>query len=238
MKRFLLAVSFLTPFPLGPKDYYPLDLARSAVFFPLVGFGIGALLFLLQSLVLLRAKDPLLAAFVVLVAWVALTRGLHIDGVADVCDALFAQGRERGAVLKDPRVGTFGVLGIVGVLGAKGILVMRCGAFPLVLAPVFGRTVALLFGSFFRALPREERGLAEEFVGKVPWYVFSFWALGIGVLGFLVSGWPAALKTLASFGIMFTLGKGMARVFGGLNGDMVGAGIEWGEAVWLSLWSA
>ncbi|MBC7217690.1 MAG: adenosylcobinamide-GDP ribazoletransferase [Candidatus Caldatribacterium sp.] len=242
MKRLVrllrFAVSFLTPFPVGSGNYEPGDLAQSAVFFPLVGLGIGALLSFTRSSLLKWTGDSLLAAFVTLFAWILLTRGLHIDGVADVCDALFAPKGKRELILKDPRVGTFGVLGILFVLGAKGVVLARLsgGVFPLLLAPVFGRAVALLFGAFFRALPREERGLAEEFVGRVPKLAFVLWAFGIGGMGFLALGWRGVLKTALSFGIMFTLGRGMARFFGGLNGDMVGAGIEWGEAIWLFLW--
>lgn len=238
VRLFRLSVSFLTPFPLDSGEYRPGDLAQSAVFFPLVGFGIGWVLFLVRSLTFAKTEDTLLSAFATLFSWIFLTRGLHIDGVADVCDALWAEREKRWDILKDPRVGTFGVLGISFVLGAKGVLLARLsgGAFPLVLAPLFGRTVTLLFGAFFKAPPRETPGLAEEFVGRVPRSVFFLWALGIGVLSFFVLGWPGVLKTLVSFGIMFTLGKGMARVFGGVNGDVLGAGVEWGEVVWLFLW--
>lgn len=238
MQLFRLSVSFLTLVPLGSGEYRPGDLAKSALFFPLVGFCIGWALFFVRSFILARTQDTLLSAFVTLFFWVFLTRGLHIDGVADVCDALWAEREKRQSILKDPRVGTFGVLGIAFVLGAKWVLLVRLseGAFPLVLAPLFGRTVTLLFGAFFRAPLRETPGLAEEFVGRVPRFVFSLWALGIGVLSFFALGWPGVLKTLVSFGIMFTLGKGMARAFGGVNGDVVGAGVEWGEVVWLFLW--
>lgn len=238
VRLFRLSVSFLTPFPLDPGGYEPKDLARSAVFFPLVGLGIGWMLFLVHSLVFWRTHDSLLSAFASLFLWVLLTRGFHLDGVADVCDALWAPREKRQAILKDPRVGTFGVLGIFFVLSAKGLILARLlgDAFPLVFAPLFGRAVALLFGAFFSPPPREVKGLAEEFVGKVPWYIFCLWALGISIYGFCTLGGSAVLKTLASFGIMFTLGKGMAQAFGGINGDAVGAGIEWGEVVWLFFW--
>lgn len=233
-----LSVSFLTSLPLDPGEYRPGDLAKAAVFFPLVGLGIGWVLFLVYSVVSVEAQDPLLATFATLLLWVLLTRGLHIDGVADVCDALWVQREKRQAVLKDPRIGTFGVLGILFVLGAKGMLLVRLsgGALPLVLAPLFGRTVALLFGAFFQVPPRETPGLAEEFVGRVSWSTFLLWAAAVAVLSFFIAEWRAVLKTLVSFGIMFTLGRGMARAFGGVTGDVVGAGVEWGEVVWLFLW--
>ncbi len=242
MKRALyllrLAVSFLTPLPLGGGMYRGGDLARASVFFPLVGLGIGGAVWGVRLAVVSRAGDPLLAGLLALFFWVMLTRGLHLDGVADVCDALFggSEQRERREILKDPRIGTFGVLGVVFVLGVKGVVLFRSeSAFSLFLAPAFGRVVALLFGAFFSPFPREEPGLGEEFLGKVPKMVFLGWGGGLYVVSFLAGGWTLALKTAAGFGIMFTLGKVLSRSFGGLNGDALGAGIEWGEALWLLL---
>lgn len=238
MQLFRLSVSFLTPLPVGPKMYEPGDLARSSVFFPLVGLGMGVVLRGLHPVTLRVVGDSLFAAWVTLGVWVALTRGFHIDGVADVFDALFAPSEEKVAILKDPRVGTFGVLGVLFTLGTKGFALAHLSGdfFPLLFAPLLGRTVALLFGAFFVPIPRKTPGLAEEFVGQVSPLLFLLWALGIGVLGFFLRGWDAVLKTLVTFGIMFTLGRGIARIFGGLNGDAVGAGVEWGETVWLLLW--
>jgi len=242
MKRTLyllrLAVSFLTPLPLGGGMYQGGDLARASVFFPLVGLGIGGAVWGVRLAVFSRTEDALLASLLALFFWVVLTRGLHLDGVADVCDALFGGGEEarRREILKDPRVGTFGVLGVIFVLGAKGVALFRPeSAFALFLAPAFGRAVALLFGAFFSPFPREEPGLGEEFLGKVPKMAFLGWGGGLCVVLFLAGGWTFALKTAAGFGIMFTLGKVLSQSFGGLNGDALGAGIEWGEALWLLL---
>jgi adenosylcobinamide-GDP ribazoletransferase len=171
-----------------------------------------------------------------LFVWVFLTRGLHLDGVADVCDALFS-GRDkegRRLILKDPRVGTFGVLGVLFTLGMKGVSVFGLhGSFPFLFTPVLGRTVALLFGAFFP--PSSPQGLGGEFVGKVGKGFFLFWLAVLLFWGLEVGGISALLKTLLTFGIMFTLGKKLSHSFGGLSGDMVGAGIEWGEALFLFL---
>lgn len=242
MRRILhflrLSVGFLTLLPVGIKTYEPGDLARASPLFPLVGAGVGITVWGVRFLAFTRTQDSLLAALCALFAWVAFTRGFHLDGVADVCDALFAGGgvKERRLVLKDPRVGTFGVLGILLVLGTKGVLLSQVEHFlPLLLAPVFGRVVVLLLGASFLPPLRESEGLAEEFVGKVPKEAFFLWAGGFCILGFFAGGWVIVLKTFAGFGIMFALGKVLSQRFGGLSGDVLGAGIEWGETLWLFL---
>lgn len=231
-----VAASFLTVFPVPQRGYQGGDLAYASFAFPLVGLGIGAVVWGARFLAEWRTGNPLLSSFLALFVWVFLTRGLHLDGVADVCDALFS-GRDkegRRLILKDPRVGTFGVLGVLFTLGMKGVSVFGLhGSFPFLFTPVLGRTVALLFGAFFP--PSSPQGLGGEFVGKVGKGFFLFWLAVLLFWGLEVGGISALLKTLLTFGIMFTLGKKLSHSFGGLSGDMVGAGIEWGEALFLFL---
>jgi len=88
MKRFALAVSFLTVIPVRLKEPpHPGDLGK-----PPVGFrdrrahgrpGCGGLFYGL-SLIL----PHLLAAALAVALWIALTGGLHLDGLADCCDGM------------------------------------------------------------------------------------------------------------------------------------------------------
>lgn len=231
-----IAVSFLTIFPVPRREYRGGDLACASFAFPLVGLGIGTIVWGARFLAEWRTKDPLFSSFLALLVWVFLTRGLHLDGVADVCDALFS-GRDkegRRLILKDPRVGTFGVLGVLFTLGIKGASIFGLHElFPFLFVPVLGRVVALLFGAFFS--PPSLQGLGGEFVGRVRKEVFLFWWAILLVWGFEVGGFSTLLKTIFTFGIMFTLGKKLSFSLGGLSGDVVGAGIEWGEAVFLFL---
>ena len=69
----------------------------------------------------LTGRASLLAAALVLVVWAALTGALHLDGWADCCDALFVPvDRARSLeIMKDPRVGGFGVVGLMLLLLVK-----------------------------------------------------------------------------------------------------------------------
>ncbi|HIJ95443.1 MAG TPA: adenosylcobinamide-GDP ribazoletransferase [Desulfuromonadales bacterium] len=115
MRLYLIALQFLTIIPLPfdtrcQKD----DLGRSTALFPLVGLTIGALLAGLNWLLAPWLARPLCDALLV-TALAAVTGGLHLDGLADVCDGLAARGgRERFlAVMKDSQVGAIGAVGLV-----------------------------------------------------------------------------------------------------------------------------
>jgi adenosylcobinamide-GDP ribazoletransferase len=59
--------------------------------------------------------------------WIAVTGGLHLDGLADLSDAMGAahHSRERFfEVLKDPHVGSFGVIALICAICSKLVLLM------------------------------------------------------------------------------------------------------------------
>src|SRR5205807_9205305 len=98
----------------------PARLVLASGYSSLVGLLLGLLLSLLALLL-----DPLLphlaVAALLLVALVLLTGGLHLDGLMDSCDGLFG-GRtpeRRLEIMRDSRVGSFGVLGGVCALLLK-----------------------------------------------------------------------------------------------------------------------
>jgi cobalamin 5'-phosphate synthase/cobalamin synthase len=108
----VMAVQFLTKFPtcLTPRWNEQLG-KRSIVFFPFAGALIGLLLGL-TSLVLIRLMPPMPAAACLTLLWIGCTGALHADGWMDTADALGShRSREQmRAIMKDPRVGAFGVI--------------------------------------------------------------------------------------------------------------------------------
>lgn len=121
MQSFLVALAFLTIIPIRFREM-PTEtaIARSRFWYPVVGLLLGSLLggwaYLLSLCI-----PPMLAAFLVLVLWVILTGALHLDGFGDLCDGLFGgkTPEDRLRIMKDPRRGTFGVVGTVLLLLGK-----------------------------------------------------------------------------------------------------------------------
>jgi len=118
---FLTAVLFFTRIPC-PKwvDHSPEILNKSSRYFSLVGILVGsisALLYTISSFVF----PPDIAIIISMITSVWVTGAFHEDGFADVCDG-FGGGWTKDKILtimKDSRLGTFGVSGLVFILSLK-----------------------------------------------------------------------------------------------------------------------
>jgi adenosylcobinamide-GDP ribazoletransferase len=112
IRRFLGAVQFLTVIPIRGETAPP---GACAAFYPCVGALLGAAGAGLYLLLPAADESPAIAAMLVLAFWTVATGALHEDGLADVADAVrsYRARQEILAILKDPRVGTFGALALV-----------------------------------------------------------------------------------------------------------------------------
>ena len=126
-RYFALAVQFLTVVRVRVADPVTEEDQRNAAwFFPVVGLVLGLALAVTGWLLRCLLPWPVVAALLV-VELVVLTGALHLDGLADTCDGFYA-GRERDDVLrimKDPHIGTMGVVGLICVLGLKAVALMN-----------------------------------------------------------------------------------------------------------------
>ena len=106
MLPFWIALQFLSSLPVRlPGMPRPEELGRSLLFYPLVGLLFGVLLWVLNAM--LGGVPLLLHAALLLTAWVLLSGGLHLDGLADSADAWLGGfgDRERTlSIMKDPVV--------------------------------------------------------------------------------------------------------------------------------------
>lgn len=245
MRGFILALQFLTRLPAPVvRDFQADDLARSAAWFPLVGLLLGGLLALLGLAA--QPFDPWLAALLVLLAWVWLTGGLHLDGLADTFDALGAAhcDRERFLqVLSDPHVGSFGVIALVLQLAAKLVLLgvaFGHGAplLALLLIPAWARLGALWWS---RSLPPLKPGLGERLAATLetchkaqPRFAWRAgrWLPAAWLLLLLAASLPFAGLWLAPLVLWFWQRFLRVKV-GGMTGDCLGAGVEVSESLLL-----
>jgi adenosylcobinamide-GDP ribazoletransferase len=242
---FLEAVRFLTVLPVSfgqaPSEMAAegdAPMARSIIYFPWVGAMLGVLVALIDWGLhyLLPAQ---VASAVVLVAWMGLTGGLHLDGLADTADGLLGGwDRERRlAIMKDSRLGSFGALALFAALLLKFSLL---GHLPwggrvqaLVLAPVLARWAMVQaivcypparqegLGHFFRQHAKaSDLALASILPLALSVACYSLWGLavfgGVSLLALLVDG-------------------AVMRSVGGLTGDTYGALCEIEEICVLAL---
>ncbi len=228
-RNYLAALGFLTR--LGPSSTNP-DMAASVPLFPAVGLTLGVCLAAPLALGLF-AGHPLAGGFFCAVANLVLTRGLHLDGFADVADAWgsLARGDRFFTIMKDSRIGAFGGMAlVVAILGQTclGAELLASGrVWLLAAAPTFGRALAVVLMRVCRDLARP--GLGSLFLpGATPrnvWLAGGFaLACCLGLGGLRATFWGVVFGGVS----VATLAR-MARRNGGINGDFLGAAIVAGE---------
>ncbi|MDD4953187.1 MAG: adenosylcobinamide-GDP ribazoletransferase [Desulfovibrionaceae bacterium] len=226
-RGFLVALGFLTRLaPARPADQD--DLSRAMAWLPAAGLVLG-LVALAPFYAGLFHGRPWVQAWLLAVLGLYLTRGLHLDGLCDIFDALgpHLSAERFWVVLKDSRTGAFGVL--AGALVVAGQVVLYAELFAalalgvLAWSFVLGRFAALALGRLTRDLARP--GLGAAFMaGATPG------ALGLGLAVTLVSGlvlvpWPSMLAGLVLAGLCLVLFQRLAVRVGGANGDFLGAAV-------------
>ena len=107
--------TFMTRIPVGGFPYPEETWRWCGAWFPLVGAALGGLLAGVWTLALAGGLAPASAATLVLISSALLTGALHEDGLADSADALGsgARGERLFAILKDSRIGSFGVTALL-----------------------------------------------------------------------------------------------------------------------------
>jgi adenosylcobinamide-GDP ribazoletransferase len=234
----VLALQFLTavPIPIGVPAG-PRQLGRALGLFPLVGAMLGLALGGLDALLRLGLPSALASALV-LIGAVLLTGGLHLDGLMDACDGLFG-GRtveRRLEIMRDSRVGAFGVLGgVLQLLLKYAALESLPGALrgpALVASLAAGRwaMVAAIWG-FPYARPQGLGAVFKAGVGLSGVAVATLLALVATALPFGPAGLQLGPLLLGVAAVLTGLaGRWMAARLGGLTGDTYGAIDELVEA--------
>jgi adenosylcobinamide-GDP ribazoletransferase len=216
--------------------------ARSAWAWPLVGAVLGATGATLASAALWLGVTPGVTAALVLACSAMLTGGLHEDGLSDTADGLYGGWtRERRlAIMKDSRVGSYGVLALVLVTLA------RWSALTALL--VFGGHWAALIATgalsrgpmaLIMALLPNARGDGLSHATGRPSPAIALTALALGVvIAVALTGWTGLIMALAALGVSVILSLSALRRIGGQTGDILGASQQLAEAACLAVLSA
>ncbi|MGF1592330.1 MAG: adenosylcobinamide-GDP ribazoletransferase [Kiloniellaceae bacterium] len=238
---FAAAARLLTRLPLGTAGGGPAEppgdpsAGHPARCYPLVGAGIGALAALAYGLAAWLALPPFAAALAALATAILVTGALHEDGLADVADG-FGGGRDAArklAIMRDSRIGTYGVLALALVLAARGgslaaIAEPAAVAAALVAAHTVSR--AGLAGLMWALPPARSDGLGAA-TGR-PGGADALVALAIGTAAaFLLLDFTVAVTALlAAATLQAVLALQARRQIGGATGDVLGAAQQLGEA--------
>jgi adenosylcobinamide-GDP ribazoletransferase len=240
VKDFLQALSFLTILPVDqPSLPEEKGLARSMTFFPLVGLLIGLLLtvaFLILSFLFSKS----LVLWLTLGCLALLTRGLHLDGFADTIDGFAAGGPKEKIleVMRDSRIGAFGVVSLILLIGAKYLALDQIAepSIPgsLILMTVMGRN-SMVWVCFRSPYARAGGGLAKPFAENLTsreMILSSASAIGMGLVIWGLEGVMVFLG-IGLFSLAFRLF--FLKKLKGITGDILGAANEFSELLCLVL---
>lgn len=233
MRGLILALQLLTRLPTPTlKNFKAEWLAESVVWFAPVGLLIG--LITAGAFYLGQQVDPWLGTLLAWLIWVMLTGALHLDGLADLADALGAahKSKERFLeVLKDPHTGSFGVQALIMANGAKIILLAiltkhHPSLMGIALIPAWARWFTVAWSHTLPPLaPGSGAQIAQQWKAR---YMLP------AILLYILSWHFAPALMLAPLCALLWWGFLRYRL-GGMTGDCLGAGVEICEILLLGL---
>ncbi|MBI4688888.1 MAG: adenosylcobinamide-GDP ribazoletransferase [Nitrospirae bacterium] len=252
MKRFLLAIQFLTIIPIKVNGAVSeKDMSRSVAFFPVVGAFQGLLAVFSASL-LLKFFSPDIASGLVILILIISNGGFHLDGLADTFDALAVKSsgdkttdkEKRLNVMKDSSTGPVGVIAIVISILLKFLLLnnilhnylLSTIYYPLFLMPVLSKWA--MNSAIFHGRSARKDGLGKMFIdGSGVKGFLSAMVLTVGcsllTLGIIRSPLLLFVPLFVSYILGFSAARFSDKKFGGLTGDTLGAISEITEVTFL-----
>ncbi len=236
------AVTFYTciPIPAG----WALEFRGIARWAPVVGLLIGGLLGTLDVGLQQLGVPILTRSTLIIVSWIALTGGLHLDGVMDTADGLAVQDRQRRLeVMTDSATGAFGVMAAVALLLLKTVALTDIQAYrwlALMMSAAWGRWGQVVAIAFYPYLKPTGKGAFHKEAIRTPQDVLLGLLLLLGLCGLplLLDGgswWLTVEMAVGGCAIAITSGAWFHRQLGGHTGDTYGAVVEWTEALFLCL---
>lgn len=240
MKKILYAFRFLTILPIPWKQDEDLTkVARSMIYFPLVGLVIGFVLVLVEFLLKTRIS-PLTNSTIITFLWIFITGGLHLDGLSDLADGLGGRDREhRLEIMKDSRIGAFGALSLILLIILKIVFIRELLlnknssiiVLPLLLAPVWARNMQLISIKFFRSARKD--GMGSFFKNEMRNREWLIPLIISTALTIYLSSFYALILLLPFVLIMVLFALSISKKLEGLTGDCYGAICELSEVLFL-----
>ncbi|MFD0362570.1 adenosylcobinamide-GDP ribazoletransferase [Nocardia sp. GCM10030253] len=235
MNELRLAVSWLTVVPVrGPDNVDRKTAGQAIALAPLVGGALGAAAAALLWVLIWAGVTAPLAGLLVVAALALITRGMHLDGLADTMDGLGSYGPPERArqIMKSGGVGPFGVVAIVFSIGIQAFsfaaLAQAERWFAVILAVVVGRVaVVLACRQGIDAAP--DTGFGALVAGTQSSLTVIVWATASVAAGLSVVPeypWLGPLVVLLALTTSAVLVGHCVHRFGGLSGDILGATLE------------
>lgn len=227
MRGLGVALSFLTRIPMPVRVAGPGELAASVGWFPIAGAVVGLVVGAVFALSV-GALGPLAAAALAVSVGMLSTGAFHEDGLADTFDALGGgwTGEQSLEIMKDSRLGTFGVAALVGSILVRVGLVAgfdaRTALLAIPAAHVLSRAVSV--GVMGISGPASGDGLGASYLRHVRRdRVLAALVVGLALAVVLVGPVVAAVAAVVASVAALVVRAWAHRSIGGVTGDVLGA---------------
>jgi len=229
----MAAIAFYTCIPVPA---WTLDFRQVARLVPLIGLGIGCLLGLLDQSLQIVGVPILTRSAVVVVAWVAITGGLHLDGAMDTADGLaVTDPKRRLEVMVDSHTGAFGAMAAIALLLLKTVALAELPDWRWFLLPLvagWGRWAQQVAIARYPYLKPTGKGAFHKtairsWADTVPSLLML---LLLSLLSVLLKAQWLGVGLLSGGAIALVVPAWFNRKLGGHTGDTYGAVVEWTEA--------
>lgn len=236
------AVAFYTCVPISER--LPLNFHGIARWAPVIGILLGSALGVIDQILQAVEMPILVRSAVLILLWLAITGGLHLDGAMDAADGLAVLDPQRRLeVMADSRTGAFGVMAAIAIVLLKTTALSSLDSyrwFALVGAAGWGRWGQLVAIARYPYLKLEGKGAFHKAAIRSLWEAIPTLLLLLGLSGLLAglhpSDWKAAAGMALGGGAIASLtGVWFNHKLGGQTGDTYGAIVEWTEALVLGL---
>lgn len=245
----LVAFSLYSAIPVPQVQWEKKTMRWALSFLPLIGVLIGGAEWLWYCFCVHFGAAELFYAVGAALLPLAVSGGIHLDGLCDTCDALcsFGDREKRLAILKDPHVGAFGPMWITAFLLAETACFAQLYKTPALLPlACAGFAAARTLGGCKIVLSpcAKDTGLAHIFAENSDKKVVTAtlmveFVLVITLAGLLVFAVPLGVRTAKIWTVLLLVWYGLhekmsRRVFGGMTGDLAGFCISAAELLTLA----
>ncbi|MFC6012975.1 adenosylcobinamide-GDP ribazoletransferase [Nocardia lasii] len=235
MNAVRLAFSWLTVIPVpGPAEVDRRLAGRAITLAPVVGLLLGTIAAAALWLLATVGLTTLLAGLLTVGLLALLTRGMHLDGLADTVDGLGSYGPPQRAreIMKSGGAGPFGVAALVFAIGIQAVafatLAEQGRWFAILLAVAVGR-VAVVPACRVGIPAAPDAGFGALVAGTQSRAVVLIWSIlatvaAIGAVGDHL--WLGPVIVLAVLALTVAITRHCVRRFEGLSGDVLGTVVE------------
>jgi len=249
LRLFFTALQFFTRLPAPRWVGFESDwLTHATRYFAVIGLLVAILCATVYS-ILVYCLPSSLAVLLSTAAGIYLTGALHEDGFADVCDGFGGamQPQRVLEIMRDSRLGAFGVIGIVLLLASKIVALVYLPVGQVVPALLLAHPMSRCFaaGLIWRMDYVREEGKAKPLAQQMSAMEFAITALTalLPMVACMVLGWfslaALALAWLTGLAATVFLAVLFQRRIGGYTGDCLGAVQQLSEvAIYLGLLAA